>query len=112
MASSNAWAAVALVLISALSASAQSSGVGCFITGECYGGSIAGVNTGVDSADDCNAACKDQSTCKVGCCYTLLLLNRLHARNMVCKGHCTGPEKMVCKTYLRRTQAGPSRRVM
>ena len=23
----------------------------------------------------------------------------------------TGPEKMVCKTYLRRTQAGPSRRV-
>ena len=24
----------------------------------------------------------------------------------------TGPEKMVCKTYLRRTQAGPSRRVM
>ena len=24
---------------------------------------------------------------------------------------CTGPKKMVCKTYLRRTQAGPSRRV-
>jgi len=66
MASSNAWAAVALVLISALSASvsAQSSGVGCFINGECYGGSIAGATTGVSSAEDCNSACKDQSTCK------------------------------------------------
>ena len=43
----------------------QSSGVGCFINGECYGGSIAGVNTGVDTAEACNTACKSQSTCKV-----------------------------------------------
>ena len=67
MASRTASAAVALVLLSALSAaSAQSSGVGCFIGGECYGGSIAGVNTGVDTAASCNDQCKAQSTCKVG----------------------------------------------
>ena len=71
-----AWrtaSAVALVLISALSASvsAQSTS-GCFINGECYGGTIAGVNTGVDTAEACNEACKAQSTCTVGCLIHLI----------------------------------------
>ena len=58
--------AVAFVLISALSAaSAQDSGLGCFIPGECSGGSIAGISTGVDTAKSCNDLCKDSATCQV-----------------------------------------------
>ena len=58
--------AVALVLISALAAASAQSTSGCFINGECYGGTIAGVNTGVATAEACNDACKAQSTCTVG----------------------------------------------
>ena len=39
---------------------------------------------------------------KVSCRFDLTSLLELQI-------HCEGLEKMVCKTYLRRTQAGPSR---
>ena len=57
--------AVVFVLIATLSASSAQD-VGCFIPGECYGGSIQGVSTGVAEAATCNDLCQESSLCEVG----------------------------------------------